>query len=174
MSPAMKWLYSMTLCQKWLSICALSSCFLTGARGAIPTLVQHSSNSSDQGNPITIYTMRLPNTTLQGNCIIVGFQYGTSAVIPTVTDDKGNPYSIVATHDDGNQVVNLAVALNVLAGAQKITISFSGAATFVSGLASEFYNIAPANAMDGSSGSSGSSSNVTAGSLTPSSNGDLI
>lgn len=96
-------------------------------------------------------------------------------MIPTVTDDKGNPYSIVATHDDGNQVVNVAVALNVLAGAQKITISFSGGtATFVSGLASEFYNIAPANALDGSSGSSGSSSNVSAGSLTPSSNGDLI
>ena len=165
----------MALWQKWLATCALSSCFLTGARGAIPTLVQHSSNSSDQGNPITIYTMRLPNTALQGNCIIVGFQYASSAVIPTVTDDKGNAYFIAAKHDDGNQVVNLAVALNVLAGAQKITISFSGgAATFVSGLASEFYDIAPSNALDGSSGSSGSSSNVTAGSLTPSSNGDLI
>jgi hypothetical protein len=106
----------------------------------------------------------------------VGFQYGSSSgVAPSVTDDRGNSYAIVAKHDDGNQVVNLAVALNVAEGAQKITISFSGVAPpYVSGLASEFYNVATSNAVDGTTGNSGTSSSVTAGSLTPVFSGDLI
>ena len=136
----------------------------------------HVSGSNTQGYATTAYSLRLPNATLSGNCVIVGFQYGsTSGVTPSVTDDKGNSYAIVAKHDDGNQVVNLAVALNVAAGAQRITVSFSGTAPpYVSGLASEFYNVATSNAIDGTTGNNGTSTSVTAGSLTPASSGDLI
>jgi hypothetical protein len=41
-------------------------------------------------------------------------------------------------------------------------------------MASEFYNIAPSNALDGSSGGNGTGSSVTSGGLTPANSGDLI
>ena len=137
----------------------------------------HVSGSSTQGNGVSRYDFRLPNGTMSGNCIVVGFQYsaGGAGVTASVSDDKGNAYSMPISHNDGNQVVNLSFALNVAAGTQKISITFSGAAPpFVSALATEFYNIAPANALDGSSGGDGSGTNVTAGTFTPSASGDLI
>jgi hypothetical protein len=148
----------------------------SAAYAATPTLVQHVSNSSTQGNDISRYDFRLPNGTMAGNCIIVGFQFNAgSGVTASVTDDKGNSYSTPISHNDGNQIVNLSYALNVAAGAQKISVLFSGGtASYVSALATEFYSIAPANALDGSTGGNGSGTTVTSGSLTPSTSGDLI
>lgn len=136
----------------------------------------HVSASNTQGNAVSRYTLRLPNGTQSGNCIIVGFQYGSvPGVTALVTDDKGNSYNVPISHDDGSQVVNLSFALNVLGGTQEIIITFSGGMpSYVSALASEFYNIATANALDGSSGNSGTGSSVTAGSFTPTTSGDLI
>jgi Fe-S cluster assembly iron-binding protein IscA len=137
----------------------------------------HVSGSSTQGNGVSRYDFRLPNGTMSGNCIVVGFQYsaGGAGVTASVSDDKGNAYSAPISHNDGNQVVNLSFALNVASGTQKISIKFSGGAPpFVSALATEFYNIAPANAMDGFSGSDGTGTSVPAGSFTPSTGGDLI
>jgi len=137
----------------------------------------HVSGSSTQGNGVSRYDFRLPNGTMSGNCIVVGFQYsaGGAGVTASVSDDKGNAYSAPISHNDGNQVVNLSFALNVASGTQKISIKFSGGAPpFVSALATEFYNIAPANAMDGFSGGDGTGMTVPAGSFTPSTGGDLI
>lgn len=148
----------------------------SGSSG-VPTFAEnHVSGSSTQGYSVSSYTLRLPNPSLAGNCIIVGFQYSNmSGVSASVRDDQGNSYSVPVQSSDGNQIVNLSYALNVAAGAQKITITFSGGSpSYVSAVASEFYNVATANAADGYSGSSGSGSNVSAGTLTPSTSGDLI
>jgi hypothetical protein len=136
----------------------------------------HVSASSTQGYGVSRYDFRLPNATMSGNCVVVGFQYSTMAgVTASVIDDEGNVYSTPISHDDGNQVVNLSYALNVSPGAQKISITFSGGTpSYVSALATEFYYIATSNALDGSSANSGSGSSVTAGSFTPSTSGDLI
>jgi len=143
----------------------------------VPTFAEnHVSGSSSQGNPVSSYILRLPNPSMAGNCIIVGFQYSdTSGVTPSVKDDQGNIYSTPVQTSDGRQVVNLSYALNVAPGAQKITITFSGTSpAYVSALASEFYNVAPSSALDGHTGSSGSGSTVSAGSFTPVTSGDLI
>jgi hypothetical protein len=146
--------------------------------GAIPGFAaNHVSGSSTQGNGVSRYDFRLPNGTMSGNCIVVGFQYsaGGAGVTASVSDDKGNAYSTTISHNDGNQVVNLSFALNVAAGTQKISITFSGGTPpFVSALATEFYNIASANALDGSSGGDGTGTNVSTGTFTPSTSGDLI
>src|SRR5215475_6161329 len=116
--------------------------------GTLPTFASnHASGSNVQGNQVNSYVLRLPNATLPGNCVIVGFQHNSLAgVSSSITDDKGNAYTIVAKHDDGRQVLNLAIALNVRSGAQKITISFSDTIpNYVSALASEFYNVATSN-----------------------------
>jgi IPT/TIG domain len=149
---------------------------LTQSNG-VPTFAEnHVSGSSTQGNSVSSYILRLPNPSLAGNCIIVGFQYSaTPGVTPSVADDKGNTYSSAAQTTDGRQVVNIWYSLNVAPGAQKITVTFSGTSpSYVSALASEFYNVAPSNALDSSSGGSGSGSSVSAGSLTPTASGDLI
>ena len=148
----------------------------TGANG-VPTFAEnHVSGSSTQGNPVSSYVLRLPNPTLPGNCVIVGFQYAeTPGVTASLSDDQGNTYSAPIRNIDSNQVVNLSYALNVAPGAQKITITFSGGSpAYVSALASEFYNIAPSNAIDASTSNSGTGSSVSAGSFTPTSGGDLI
>ena len=159
---------------------ALSTITITppSTGGAIPGFASnHVSGSSTQGNGVSRYDFRLPNGTMSGNCIVVGFQYsaGGAGVTASVNDDKGNAYSTPISHNDGNQVVNLSFALNVAAGTQKISITFSGGTPpFVSALATEFYNIASANALDGSSGGDGTGTNVTTGTFTPSTSGDLI
>jgi hypothetical protein len=149
----------------------------TSGNQSVPTFAEnHVSGSSTQGNAISSYVLRLPNPTLPGNCIIVGFQYAdTPGVTAFLSDDKGNTYSAPVRNTDSNQVVNLSYALNTAPGAQKITITFSGGSpAYVSALASEFYNVAPSNAIDGSSANSGAGGSVSAGSFTPTSSGDLI
>jgi IPT/TIG domain-containing protein len=144
---------------------------------AVPTFaLNHVSASNTQGNPVSSYALRLPNGTQSANCIIVAFQYSaTPGVTASVSDDKGNTYSTPISNSDGNQVVNLSFALNVAAGTRRITISFSGGTpAYVSGMASEFYNVATSLAFDGSSGNSGTGSSVTSGSFTPTTRGDLI
>ena len=143
----------------------------------VPTFAEnHVSASSSQGNSVNSYILRLPNPSLAGNCIVVGFQYSdTPGVTASVSDDQGDTYSAPVKNTDGSQVVNISYALNVAPGAQKITITFSGASpAYVSALASEFFNVASSNAADGYTGSSGTGSSVSAGSLTPVASGDLI
>jgi len=142
--------------------------------GATPTLVQHVSQSSTQGNAVTTYQIRLPNATQSGNCLIVGVSNGASAVIPTLTDDQGNAYTRAISNADGNQRLTLFVALNVIGGAQNITVHFSSATNWVAALTSEFYNVATANAFDGSHAQNGSGTIMAAGSFTPATPGDLI
>jgi hypothetical protein len=145
--------------------------------GQIPGFAaNHVSVSNTQGYGVSEYDLRLPNATMSGNCVIVGFQYSaTAGATASVSDDKGNSYSTPLSNSDGNQIVNLSYALNVKAGAQKISITFSGGTpAYVSALATEFYNIATSSALDGSSGNAGTGTSVTAGSFTPSTSGDLI
>lgn len=145
----------------------------TGGPG-IPTLVQHVSQSNAQGYALTAYRIRLPNTTQSGNCLIVGVNSASSGVTPTVTDDHGDVYTQVVSNSDGNQAVSLFVALNIVGGVQNITVQFSSATAYVAAVASEFYNVATANAVDGSHATNGVGTSITAGSFTPTTSGDLI
>jgi hypothetical protein len=148
-----------------------------GGGGSVPTFADnHVSASNTQGNAVSRYDFRLPNPTLAANCVVVGFQYSASAgAAASVSDDKGNIYSIPVSRNDTRQVVAIAVALNVTAGAQKISITFSGGApAFVSAVATEFYNVALLNPLDGTTGNDGTQPSVTAGSLAPATSGDLI
>ena len=145
-----------------------------------PTLVQRTSASNTQSNETNTYTIRFPDGTQGGNCVIVGFQfshgYGVTSV--SVTDDRNNSYTVVLPqpgNDDNLEVVNAAYATNVSAGARAITIKFNGGSpTGISAAAFEYFNIAPSNALDGRTGGSGSSASVSAGSLTTTSDNDLI
>jgi hypothetical protein len=145
-----------------------------------PTLVQRTSASNTQGGAPNSYTLRLPNGTQGGNCIIVGLQfargYGVSSI--AVTDDLNDSYTVVLPqpgNNDGFQVVNAAYALNVAAGARIITITLiGGMPTHVAATAFEYSNIAISNALDASTTSSGSGSSITAGNLSTTAANDLL
>ena len=157
--------------------------FTTAANSGslLPTLVQRTSTSNTQSNSVDRYVLQLPNGTQGGDAIIVGFSYshfGSPTV--SVADDGGNSYSCPAgaLSNDNNQMAQLCFALNVASGTRSITISFSGSApTHIAAAAYEFLNVASSGALDGSTGNSnmgGTGSNVSAGSFTPTTSGDLI
>jgi hypothetical protein len=149
-------------------------------QAATPTLVQRTSDSNTQSGSPNSYTLRFPNGTQRGNCIIVGLQfargYGVTSI--SVTDDKNDSYNVVVTqpgNDDGFQVVNAAYALNVASGARVITIAFiGGMPTHVAATGFEYSNIATSNALDAHSTNSGSGSSITAGNFTTTTDNDLL
>ena len=162
----------------WL--CSVSFILIAGsyASAQVPTLVQHASGSSTLGQQLTSYTLPLANQSLPGNALILAVCWGDTSSTVTVSDNRGNVWTAgPVTHDPANmQSARLFFVLNAAAGTQSITAHFSGAPTFISAVASEFYNVAGAGAMDGGSGNFASSgaTSYSAGSFTAASPGDLI
>jgi len=154
---------------------AVSATTLSSSTGATPTLVQVVNTSNTGGYLVTTYTVRLPNATLGGNCVVLAVQRGSGSGALTVSDDKGNAYNLGKANDDGNQAVSVFYALNAVPGAHTITLRFAGSgANYVAADAAEFYNVATAVALDGVSGNGGTSALVTAGNLTTTADNDLI
>ena len=141
----------------------------------VPTLVQHVATGMDR-YPINTLTIQLPNPVRAGNCLILGVQFNSAGSVASVTDDKGNNWIAgpTATNGSFSKRMNLYYALNAIAETQTITLHFSGLTTtpgFPQAVVSEFYNVAPSNAFDGSAASATSR---TAGTITTSAPGDLI
>jgi hypothetical protein len=143
----------------------------------VPGLVQHVSGSSTRDNndfssPYCYY-LWLPGFTTAGNAVVVGFTFQRNTS-PTVTDDKNDNYAIVADYFDSvdSQSVAIAAALNVAPGARKISVCFAGdPGGFVQPMATEFDNVIGVDLS--SAGAHGTGTSLTAGSITPSANGDL-
>jgi hypothetical protein len=142
---------------------------------AVSTLVQHVATGMDR-YPINTLTIQLPNPVSAGNCLILGVQFNSAGSVASVTDDKGNNWIAgpTATNGSVSKRMNLYYALNAIAGTQTIRVNFSGLSStpaFPQAVVSEFYNVATANAFDGSAASSTSR---TAGTMTTTAPGDLI
>ena len=154
----------------------------------IPTLVQqvHGSNTLAVSNPAWIggpnntYTIYLPNPAQGGNCIIVGMRFDNShSPSITVTDDKSNTSNVgnVTTDSSTHNKFAIYYALNVAARHRKIQVllSSSPAAVNFAVEASEFYNVAVSNALDGNSGTTGTGPlRLGRVPITPTTSGDLI
>jgi hypothetical protein len=136
---------------------------------AMPTLVQHVATAMEE-NPVSTFTLPLPNPVGSGNALILGVQYQSLGSVALVTDDGGNDWVLGPTVTNDGQTMALYYASNAAPGTQTITITFAGFPTNVQAEASEFYNVA-ATAPDGMIGSSGS---TTVGTITTSAAGDLI
>jgi hypothetical protein len=149
---------------------------VTTALPGEPTLIQHVSSSNTRNNGFAspfCYYFQLPNPTTSGNAVIVGFTFNSNPT-PTVTDDKGDSYTMVENYYDtaDSQSVAIAAAFNVSSGARNISVCFSSSpGGYVQPMATEFNNVI---AVDGSgTGSHGTGTLVTAGNLTPAVSGDL-
>jgi hypothetical protein len=99
-------------------------------------------------------------------------QYAVNAsVVATVTDDKGDTWTVDKTFSDSNQTYKIG-HIAATAGARVLIVTFTGAnATFVQWASAEVNNVTALHVC--SAGNNGSGTAVTAGSLTPS-NGDLL
>ena len=145
------------------------------ALAATPTLVQHLATGMTN-QPVTTFTITLPNAAGAGNALILGMQFKSAGFISSVADDMGNTWTAgpSTTNAGVGQSMGLYYALNVAGGTQKVTVTFgglSGAPGHAQGVISEFYNVASASAEDGGSSSA---SSRTAGAITTTADGDLI
>jgi hypothetical protein len=148
-----------------------------GSTTTTPTLVQHVSGSNTRDNGFAspyCYYYQLPNPTTAGNAVVVGFTFNGNPT-PTVTDDKNDGFTIAQNYYDATdtQSIGIAMAFGVSSGARVISLCFSAdPGGYVQPMATEFDNV---TAVDGvGAGSHGIGTSVTTGSLTPSSDGDLV
>jgi hypothetical protein len=153
----------------------------TSSGGASAQLVQHVSSSNTRGGGVNnafaspyCYHFQLPNYTTAGNTLVVGFTFNGNPT-PSVHDDKGNSYSVQVHYFDSTdtQSIGIATAFNIVAGARVVSVCFSSdPGGYTQPMATEFDNVI---GIDGpGTGSQGSGTSVTAGSLTPSASGDLV
>ena len=120
------------------------------------------------------YHFQLPNYTTAGNTVVVGFTFNGNPT-PSVHDDKGNAYSVKVNYFDSTdtQSIGIATAFNIAAGARVVSVCFSSdPGGYTQPMATEFDNV---TGIDGAgSGSQGTGTSVTAGSMTPTVTGDLV
>jgi Fe-S cluster assembly iron-binding protein IscA len=154
---------------------AAASTDASSGGGSTPTFVWSKSAANTTGLNINSYISNLPTSgTLAGNVVIATFQYAVgSGASAAVKDDKGDTFALLASNSNGNQTVATYCAAPTT-GARVLTITFSGGSpAYVAMInASEWYNLTCT--LDGTSTNSSSSASVSAGSITTTSDGDLI
>ncbi len=149
------------------------------AAGQTPTFVQAAESPMSNQNADNM-ALELLNGSQAGNCIVVAYWFVNSAaplpISTSVSDDKGNPYTVVATFDGLHTRIQWAIASNVVVGARRVTITFSGGqAQKAQGKVMEFFNCAAVSPFDvASPGANGTGAVVTAGSFTPTADGELL
>jgi hypothetical protein len=144
---------------------------------AIPTLVQHVSTSTNQGEKGNTFIINLPNPALANNCLILALTYSqSSSRTVSIVDNVGsNTWVSGPTTSNGTLTTSLYYVLGAKAGTQSITVTFDTSLTNFQAVVSEFYNVATSGALDGSIASSTAAApTVAAGSFTPSTDGDLL
>jgi len=143
--------------------------------GSTPTLVWSKSGANTTGDPTSSYATNLPTSgTLPGNALIATFQYASgSASSASVADDKGDSLTLLASSNDGNQVLSTYCVLPTT-GTRVLTITFHGGSPQYVALvnASEWYNLTCSP--DGSVTNFGSSASLAPGSIATTADGDLL
>jgi len=142
---------------------------------ATPALVSHYANSNSRSWPVTspykLY-FHLADPATAGNAIIVACQFQGEPTL-TVTDNKSDSYKNAEVYYNSveNQSIVIAEAFNVTAGAFNLTATWSGETSQFACVSSQIANVIAA---DGGTGNEGSGTSATAGSITPTAEGDLV
>ena len=142
-----------------------------------PTLAQHVGSSSNDNNGIrgNAFKFTLPNPVGSGNCLVLGISYAWAAGrTVSIADSTGNtwPSSPAVTTTDGATLISSIFVLpNANSGLTTITVTFDAPLKPFQYTVSEFYNVATASPVNGTSNShSTAAPNVAAGSFTPGNN----
>jgi outer membrane protein assembly factor BamB len=123
----------------------------------------------------------VPYTQAQGagdlNAVAIGFDDATST-ITSVTDSAGNVYQVAAPLARGSGMSQaIYYAKNIkgaAAGANVVTVQFSGAVPFADVRVAEYSGIDPVSPLDTSASATGSGSTASSGNLTTSAANEVI
>ena len=111
------------------------------------------------------------------NAVAVGFNDATST-IASVTDSAGNVYQLAAplTHGAGlSQAIYYASNIaSAAAGANVVTVKFSGAVPYPDVRIAEYSGIDPVNPLDTAASATGSGASASSGNLTTSASNEVI
>lgn len=148
----------------------------------VPTLVQHTSSSSNEQNGLAgnDYRFTLPNPVLPGNCLIMGVTFGanpfsSATAITAIADSSGDVWPTVpaVTATDGETAKSAIFVLsNASAGIHTITVTLSSPVTLFQYTVSEFSGVATLSPVNGTAGQAAAVSGgaVSTGNFTPGNN----
>jgi len=144
-----------------------------------PAFVQAAGSTAIAGNTATI---TLPGTSTAGNLIVVSFTnyWNNALTVSSVTDSKGNTYSLAIGPTDWNPTQNSRAwtyyAPNINGGGSPITITitFASNPTTIDTYAAEYSGIATSSPVDQTSAQTGSGVVMNSGSKTTTQASELI
>lgn len=147
----------------------------------VPTLVQHealaSNEQTEAGNKFII---NLPNPVLANNLVVIAMTYASSSGrTVSITDDHGgNTWVAGPSVTDlvwKKLTTSIFYSSGTAAGTRTITVTFDHPLINFQANISEFYNVATTSAVDVSTSNNASTApSVSAGTISPTSDGDLI
>jgi hypothetical protein len=164
-----------------ISIAAQASVSAAGTYASLaPTAVTFVQKNSSIGSNNTSLSVPFTSNNKAGNAIVAFVRVWTPSNIPTLSDTKGNVYTRTATirqTTDDHQIY-IFTAYNVPAGANTVTVTYSGQELWSYLAIHEFSGVATAaspvdNVVTATSGSTQSAS-VTVGPVTTSSCNDFL
>ncbi len=146
---------------------------------AVPLAIPSGNSWNGPGSCTTsqnCYRVPLPELTIAGATLTMAFAYNSTGgnQVFSVTDDKSNTWTLDTTSSASNgKTLKMYHASNVAAGTSYVNIQITGGTNndYWQALVAEFFNV---GSLDGSSCSTGSSTTISAGSITPTQSGDLI
>ncbi|HYL85139.1 MAG TPA: Ig-like domain-containing protein [Candidatus Angelobacter sp.] len=146
---------------------------------AVPLAIPSGNSWNGPGSCTTsqnCYRVPLPELTIAGATLTMAFTYNSTGgnQVFSVTDDKSNTWTLDTTSSASNsKTLKMYHASNVAAGTSYVNIQITGGTNndYWQALVAEFFNV---GSLDGSSCNTGSSTTISAGSITPTQSGDLI
>ena len=140
---------------------------------ATPAFVQgvaQGSSGTSAPNPST-YTINMLNPVAAGNAIIVMGKYASPKLPVSFGTDAGTSFSTLESNDDGVEVAFIACGI-AAGGDTYVRVTYGGSPTDQENQAWIFYNTSCA--VEGKSANNSSGASIAAGSITPSTSGDLF
>jgi len=152
--------------------------FTTGTVVTTPQFVQSANVTSDASASNVSRAFASANTS--GSLIAVAVSWGDTTGAPTCSDSQGNTYTLATFQYDSTQKQGLAIcyASNIKAGANTVTVTFSGSSSYRRMVVTEYRGVSATVSVDvtaqniavATTGANGS----TSGSATTTVSGDLI
>jgi hypothetical protein len=138
------------------------------------SLTQH--NSTDAGTVTSAPLAFTSNNTLH-NFIVVCIRIGATGATITVSDTQTNTYASALQFNDtgGGNTVAIVYALDIKAGANTVTVSFSGVGSQTLRFSiAEYSGVALTSALDVTNSNQANSAALDSGNVTTTANGELI
>ena len=118
----------------------------------------------------------LPNNTVAGDLIMVGFDFNSNATPLSVTDSLGNTFTQVGTQlaSPGGARSAVYYAKNIKGGPDTVTVKLSAACTSIKLYLTEYFGMNPTSPIDAQAGATGSAGTVSSGDATTTVASDVI